>query len=140
MDFITPSQYSKTNKRHYVINTKATQDFLKRKESLSLNDKILGFGCGTGETTLALMQGQLGDLGVPKSVLGVDISEGMIQHCKTKYTIPGLDFQQVDSSRADKFIAENRERYSLVTSFSCLHWVPNQPSTIEMFNRVLKPG
>ena len=28
----------------------------------------------------------------------------------------------------------------MVTSFSCLHWVPDQAITIEMLNRVLKPG
>jgi len=64
----------------------------------------------------------------------------MIEHCKTNFEVAGLNFQQVDSAKADTFNEENKERFSMVTSFSCLHWVPDQPITLEMFNKVLKPG
>ena len=43
---------------------------------------MLDFGCGTGETTVAMAQGVLGDLGQPGEVVGVDISWDMIRHCR----------------------------------------------------------
>ena len=42
----------------------------------------MDFGCGTGETTVAMAQGVLGDLGHPGEVVGVDISGDMIRHCR----------------------------------------------------------
>jgi hypothetical protein len=38
------------------------------------------------------------------------------------------------------FCSSQRCSYSLVTSFSCLHWVPNQPAAVHFFNRILKKG
>ena len=38
------------------------------------------------------------------------------------------------------FCSSQRGSYSLITSFSCLHWVPNQPAAVHFFNRILKKG
>ena len=68
MKFVTPSQYTKSNQAHFVINTKAANDFTKVHAALGPNDKVLDFGCGTGETTVAIAQGSLGHLGTPGQV------------------------------------------------------------------------
>ena len=102
--------------------------------------RLLDFGCGTGETTVAMSGGVLGDLGRPGQVLGVDISEDMIAHCREHHQSPNTTFQQLDVSRGQSFTSSNLSSFSLVTSFSCLHWVPDQPAAVGLFNKVLKTG
>ena len=68
MKFITPAQYSKSNQAHYLINTTAVDEFTKVHKPLEENDSLLDFGCGTGETTVAMAKGILGTLGKPKKV------------------------------------------------------------------------
>ena len=90
---------------------------------LGAGDSLLDFGCGTGETTIAMAQvwlhhchqhhhyhwhhhhlhrhhhceqGVLGKLGNPSTVLGVDISDEMISHCSNHYNgQENLSFQVV---------------------------------------------
>jgi len=142
MKFVTPQQYTASNQAHFTINTNAVQEFVTAYSPLTSSHKVLDFGCGTGETTAAMSQGQLGDLGQPGYVLGVDISQDMIDHCRTLYSSPKVGFQRMDVESEDcqGFCSEQAESFDLVTSFSCLHWVPNQPAAIDVFHRLLKPG
>ena len=68
MKFVSPAQYSKSNQAHYLINTTAVNDFTKVHTPLGANDRLLDFGCGTGETTVALAEGILGNMGKPNKV------------------------------------------------------------------------
>ena len=68
MKFITPAQYSKSNQAHYIINTTAVNEFTHVHPTLGENDRLLDFGCGTGETTVAMAEGILGNLGKPDQV------------------------------------------------------------------------
>ena len=102
--------------------------------------RLLDFGCGTGETTVAMSQGVLGQLGQPGEVVGVDISGDMIGHCRQHCQAPNTSFHQLDVTQGDSFTSSHLSSFSLVTSFSCLHWVPDQPAAISLFNKVLKPG
>ena len=104
---------------------------------------MLDFGCGTGETTIAMSQGILGDLGTPGAVVGVDISTDMISHCKARLEtslVPNISFLQLDVTDPDSFLASNMDSFSCITSFSCLHWVPDMPAAITLFNKALKVG
>ena len=47
---------------------KAASDFAQVYGKLGSNDSVLDFGCGTGETTLAIASGQLGNFGKPEKV------------------------------------------------------------------------
>lgn len=142
MRFVTPQQYTASNQAHFTINTAAVQEFTSVYSPLTSNNKVLDFGCGTGETTAAIGQGQLGDLGNPGYVLGVDISQDMISHCRSTYSSPNIGFQRMDveSAECQGFCSEQENSFDLVTSFSCLHWVPNQPVAVDVFHRLLKPG
>ena len=81
--------------------------------------------------------GLLGHLGRPGHTVGVDISQEMIQHSRSQHsTTPRLSFTQLDVSRAESFISSNLASFSCLTSFSCLHWVPDMPATVRMFNKV----
>ena len=73
-------------------------------------------------------------------VVGVDISEDMISHCGQHHQAPGMTFQRLDTSQGGSFTSSHSSSFSLVTSFSCLHWVPDMPTTVSLFNNVLKPG
>ena len=102
--------------------------------------RLLDFGCGTGETTRALAEGGLGGLGAAGEVVGVDLSQEMIQHCQSAHltsTTSGLSFSQLDVTRAESFISSQLATFSCLTSFSCLHWVPDMPAAVRMFNKVL---
>jgi len=141
MKFISPAQYTKSNQAHYVINTSAANDFVEKYSSLGSEDSLLDFGCGTGETTIAMAQGVLGKLGNPGKVLGVDISDDMVSHCSNHYNgQENLSFETLDVSNGADFRQAKESSFNMVTSFSCLHWVPNQPDAVSLFNKVLKPG
>jgi len=140
MKFVTPAQYTKSNLAHYNINTRAVNEFVKVHPALGKEDRLLDFGCGTGETTVAMSEGVLGQLGQPGKVVGVDISGDMISHCQARHKSPSTSFQQLDVSQGQSFTSSNLSSFSLLTSFSCLHWVPDQPAAVALFNKVLKPG
>ena len=103
---------------------------------------MLDFGCGTGETTLALAQGGLGGLGTAGEVVGLDISQEMIKHCQSQHqthnthNTASLSFSQVDVTQAESFISSNLASFSCLTSFSCLHWAPDMPAAVRFFNKV----
>ena len=86
-----------------------------------------------------MAHGLLGGLGTPGEVVGVDISEGMVSHCRAHHqtaATPGLSFHQLDVTRPEPFCEENFKRFSCLTSFSCLHWVANMPAAVRLFNNV----
>jgi len=136
MNFVTPQQYTKSNLAHYHINTRAANDFLQIYPSLSSQDRLLDFGCGTGETTVAIAHGILGQFGTPGKVVGVDLSDKMITHCKDHHQTPCLTFNQLDVAHGESFSISNQSQFTCLTSFSTLHWVPNMPMAVKLFNKV----
>ena len=107
---------------------------------LTVQLRLLDFGCGTGETTVAMSAGLLGHLGRPGHTVGVDISQDMISHCRAHHQSPNITFTQLDVSQGQSFASANLSSFSMVTSFSCLHWVPDQPAAVGLFNKILKTG
>ena len=93
------------------------------------------------ENSLILIQGKLGNLGTPGSVMGSDLSEDMVKYCRNKYKhCHNLTFHQLDVTRGEHFAAKYAANFTLVTSFSCLHWVSDHPATATLTNKVLKQG
>lgn len=86
------------------------------------------------------MKGLLGDLGKPGFVTGSDLSHDMIKFCRGKYDIDNLEFVQLDVTNGEEFVEKNMEKFSLVTSFSCLHWVNDHVAATKLTARVLKKG
>jgi len=51
-----------------------------------------------------------------------------------------ISLKTLDVSNGGDFCQAKESSFDMVTSFSCLHWVPNQPDAVSLFNKVLKPG
>ena len=66
--------------------------------------------------------------------------EQLSQQIGGKYTIDNLEFVQLDVTNGEEFGEQNIEKYSLVTSFSCLHWVNDHLAATKLTARVLKKG
>ena len=130
---------------HVLISNHVFKIFDKVYYPLNERDRVLDFGCATGETTNAMARGDLGILGKPEYVIGTDMEHVMIDHCKETYTTPNIHWRQLDVESIDfwehgKVDLERFGKLDLVTSFSYLQWVQNQPMAVEMFNRVLNIG
>ncbi|MGA9098807.1 MAG: methyltransferase domain-containing protein [Methanotrichaceae archaeon] len=103
------------------------------KLDLRGDERILDIGCGDGKITSGIAS-----LVPNGSVLGIDISQGMIEFAKDKYTrdkCRNLSFQLVDASSLDY-----KEEFDLVVSFACLHWIKDHLSVLRGVRRSLKPG
>lgn len=99
------------------------------------NRVVLDAGCGTGIVSLmALKQGA-------SSVLGIDISRTMVNLCREKSIVEGLDKNQATFKQAD---IENLNlpdnSFDAALSGLVLGLVPNQVKALKQMYRVLKPG
>jgi len=143
MKFVTPRQYAASKEANYTINSEAVNQFTKMYSPLNNRERVLDFGCATGETTNAMARGELGNLGKPESVIGTDVSQ-FVDHCRSTYSTQNLTWKHcddVESKDWQKFAQqENNGKMDLITSFSYLHWVQNQPKAVQMFNKMLNNG
>ncbi len=89
-------------------------------------ERILDFGCGTGDLTVALAE-------AGATVVGVDLSEDMIKRARSKF--PQLEFQVANgvNYRSD-------EPFDAVFSNAALHWMPQAEQTAHSIWLALKPG
>ncbi|KAH8824803.1 S-adenosyl-L-methionine-dependent methyltransferase [Flagelloscypha sp. PMI_526] len=98
-------------------------------------ERIIDFGCGSGEVTLELMK-LVGSEGL---VVGVDASEHMIKQAKAN----GVDHASVvdiQASELAQFDGDD-QKYDAVFSNAVLHWCKKSPrGVLQNAKRVLKPG
>lgn len=96
-------------------------------------EHVLDIGCGDGKITALLSQK------LPEgSVLGIDISQSMIDFASSHYPqvdYPNLNFQKLDAA---EILFENQ--FDRVVSFSTLHWVMDQEKALKAIHRALVPG
>jgi trans-aconitate 2-methyltransferase len=106
-----PSDYEKSSSAQY----RWAMDLVSRLD-LKRDEKVLDIGCGGGRITVQLASH------LPKGeVLGIDLSRDMIDFARGKYpveTYSNLAFQWGDASELDF-----NDKFDLVVSFACLHWV-----------------
>ena len=108
-------------KQHASAQEKRALKILK-KIPFQGNEHILDIGCGDGKVTKYMAEK------VPNgSVIGIDLSEGMIQQAKKEFKdISNLDFS---IQNAEKF--SFAEKFDLITSFNALHWVNSHEKVVE---------
>ena len=141
MSFMTPERYAKTQaSAQFLRNTKTADEFAEYYGPLDGNEKVLDIGSGSGETTVAMAQGILGNLGKPGHVVGSDLSFDMVEYCRKTHKMETLTFEKLDVTKGEEFAQNNSDSFSLVTSFWCLHWVTDHVATAQLVNKVLKSG
>jgi trans-aconitate methyltransferase len=102
-------------------------------ESLTLHgdEAALDVGCGDGRITVALAKR------LPHgSVLGLDLSESMINEAKKSFgDIPNVSFvnDNIITFATDK-------RFDLAVSFGTFHWISDQLGAFKNIFTLLKPG
>ena len=80
------------------------------------------------------------DLGRVKRSRLLPSKRVLLRHGKSTLSTK-LNLQQLlDVAKQVLQLHDIANKFSKVTSFSCLHWVPNQPDAVSLFNKVLKPG
>lgn len=98
--------------------------------SLSGDEQILDIGCGDGYLT-----SRMGDQVPDGLVVGLDLSPSMISFASSQFARTGVEFRALDARRLDY---ENR--FDLVTSFTTLHWIPEQSEVLERIQKALRPS
>ena len=94
------------------------------------DDKIsslLDIGCGPGDVLIEVIAPKL-----PKGckIVGLDISEEMVESAKENFQSDNVEFHQSDISSefedCVKNLREDQRLFDVITSFYCFHWVQNQ--------------
>jgi 5-methylthioribose kinase len=99
--------------------------------SFKENSQILDVGCGDGRITAEIAQH------VPKGhVLGMDISANMIQFAQQSFHLdkhPNLRFSIGNAENIS-----DQEKFDVIVSFSCLHWVRQIRGTLAKLVKALR--
>jgi len=111
---------------------RAAHDFLEKPAMYSLlpnlkNKNILCLGCGTGEECNSLKAKGA------KSIIGVDISNGMIE--VAKHNFPNLEFKVGDVENL-KF---KKESFDLIYSSLMMHYIEDWKKPLQKIYSLLKP-
>ena len=123
--------------KRYDQITQAT-DFTREVEiakSLKYMDSsnaVLDYGCGTGTLALSIAN-------KVQKVLGIDISEGMIEVAKKKATerkVGNIEFLKILLS--DKQLEP--KSFDVVFAFNVLHFVEDEGKCISRIHEILRPG
>lgn len=144
-DAWTATKYNTTGS--FVYSDAYTAPILDLLNTQS-GEKIVDFGCGTGELTKSLMN----IVGEGGTVLGVDASENMVSNFKLQ-TYAHLNIPQREAAIANGVQCElfdiqdplpshlNRETYDAVFTNAALHWCKRNPSAvIHNAYTLLRPG
>eukprot|EP00095_Tigriopus_kingsejongensis_P002146 snap_masked-scaffold583_size130250-processed-gene-0.6 protein:Tk02146 transcript:snap_masked-scaffold583_size130250-processed-gene-0.6-mRNA-1 annotation:"AGAP005256-PA" len=99
---------------------------------------ILDIGCGSGDVTSGFLAPS-----IPKertkafNIVGVDISNEMVNHAKTNYGERNISFAQMDISQKIPTMTMTR-RFSKVFSFYCLHWIKDHGIALHNIHRLME--
>lgn len=95
---------------------------------LQSNDIVLDIGCGDGRHT-ALIAAQVQD----GRVLGIDLSQEMIEHAQRTHRAANLRFAQTDAS-----MLRFNDEFTLVFSNATLHWIVDHGPVLAGIARALR--
>ena len=126
------NQYSSTDAVHYQENSSFQEKLAQEIRSyhrFSPTDIVLDIGCGDGKIT-AEIANQLTN----GSILGIDASHEMIALAKSSFMRSNLNYQQANAEAY-----HGSEQYTVITSFSCLHWVKDIQTALNNIYTALKP-
>lgn len=88
-------------------------------------------GCGTGALTAAVL-----DRCEPRSIVGVDPSDGFVGHARQSVVAPEVVFAVGPADR----LPVDRASIDVVASALAYNFVPDRPAALSEFRRALRPG
>ena len=93
--------------------------------------RVLDVGCGSGEFTRELASH------LPRaSIVGVDISEGMVRHAERANAHERVSYAVADLANGGPL----RDHFQVATSTMALHWPGPDPSFLSGVRRLLEPS
>ncbi|RNC76986.1 hypothetical protein DA717_12815 [Piscirickettsiaceae bacterium NZ-RLO2] len=98
--------------------------------NISKKIKVLDIGCGDGKITASIAK-QLES----SQVLGIDLSQNMINHALEIHATENLNFKVQSASNISY-----KNEFDLIVSFSALHWVHDQKNVVTNIGHALKKG
>lgn len=120
----------------FVVNfLRLYSDVLKcpKKKAVSVMD----VGCGSGRTLLEhLLPALPTDF---QELIGVDKYDAMIEYCGKLEVDPRVSFRQLDI-QTQELPKEFENRFDLITSFFCFHYVTDFSQALRNMHKMLKPG
>lgn len=123
------------------VHVKQAQDYIQWA-SPKKGESLLDLACGTGLVALSAKP-QVGESG---HVVGVDISEGMLNVARRKtkaadLDIPFLNHDITDlSSIIDDILPQNSRAFNVITCASALILLPDPLKAVKYWKSLLQPG
>ena len=121
------SRYAHLYDKHADVQKKTGRRLLKRIEGKQFA-KILELGSGTGNYTV-LLRKRFEDA----EIKAVDISERMVELARNKLADKKLRFINADAQALNL-----NERFDLITSNACFHWLEGLESSLLTYKKYLK--
>lgn len=112
----------------YEIN-----DWIKEKIRLAPKEKVLDIGCGNGKQTI-MFAGVVGNAG---KVIGVDISQDLLNEARILSHDAGLDISYLNHNANDPLPFEN-ESFDVVSCCFSIYYYSDIPKTLNEMMRTLK--
>lgn len=111
------------------------QERLLKKSNLKKGEKVLDISCGTGLVTIPIARA----VGSEGEVVGIDLSEGMIQKAAEETEKKGfshITFEHMDAEDLDL----SDSSFDIAINSLGLMYYPNPDKAIKEMYRVVKPG
>lgn len=119
-------------KKHSSLQQNLAENILKTL-SIGPNASVLDVGCGDGRNTA-----NMAERATKGSVIGLDISRSMIESASQHFPenqFPNLHFQLSSIEEL-----ECPHPFSLITSFSCFHWLKDPKKVMRKLAACLQEG
>ncbi|MCB1109758.1 MAG: class I SAM-dependent methyltransferase, partial [Chlamydiia bacterium] len=124
---LNADQYTKNSEIQLTLADKLLENYPIKK-----NAKILDIGCGDGRIT-----SDLAHKAPNGKVIGLDASQNMIEYAQQHYPknkCPNLEFVL---EKAEELSIT--EKFDLIVSFNCFHWVRPWKEALKRFYDILNP-
>lgn len=125
----SPAHYSDFEDSHSFFRNLNQE--LNQKINVPLGARILDIGCGFGASSVQLIQDN-----AKSTVLGLDISEEMIEKAKDLYNqIPGLEFMVGDAAKLDQYFSD---KFDAVIYSASIFLIPDYTDSLVQARSLLK--
>ncbi len=123
-------RYSRLRENPLNYNTLLEQPAFRALLSDMTGKTVLDLGCGFGDACEAYVR-----LGA-ESVVGIDLSENMLEVARSKNTSGRIEYRRLDMSS----IASLGRRFDIVTSSLAVHYIENFSTLVDAVGQCLNPG